>query len=307
MSSSIFNLDILEPTITREAAPTDVRLSEDGSILARSYEYQRDDPKPRTLYREREVAEVAGLPKGCELFSDGVSWKITYTGPNNSFHQTTFPYTIWETAAEATLARKSVGMTQDQLAELAGTTRVTIARHEQPSARTPYRCTPGEGFALMLARDAFLEAVLSTVETVLKTTGTVYDEEHNVAVVGLVGYASDGELIAAHPELADAAWPSVETSLAIVSEVRRRLMDTYLGAKTKADGDVPGIRVVVKSPLEWQCIDGESDLRVDCALPHLTRTDVEVALRQRQEMIANYVRSLNENVSQKEVDARDAK
>lgn len=294
MHSSIFNLDVIEPTITREATPSEVRLDANGTVSVRGYTYGRDDPKPRTLYRERETAEVAGLPKGCGLFSDGVSWKIACTSDDGAFHQTTFPYTNWTTAAEATLARKAVGMTQDQLAELAGTTRVTVARHEQPSARTPYRCTPGEGFALMLARDAFFEAVISTVAAVLEATGTTYDKERNVTVVGLVGYASDGELIAAHPELADAAWPSVETSLAIVNEVRDRLMNTYLGENAKTDGKFPSIRVVVKSPLEWQCIDGESDLRVDCALPHLTRTDIEVAIRKHQESIADYVRSLDE-------------
>lgn len=35
-------------------------------------------------------------------------------------------------------------------------------------------------------------------------------------------------------------------------------------------------------------------MRVNCALPHLTRTDVEVAVRKRQESIADYVRSLYE-------------
>lgn len=282
--------DITKPRITKEDRTQRIIYDNAGNPLGCCRQYENVDMRPRQLTRVKTVINDVTPPKDIELYSDGIAWKANYSNPSTQgFGTVTIPYSNWSTAAMATIARRRIGMTQDQLAELAASARVTIARHEQPDTRTVYSCKPDEGIALMMANEMWLDAITATVDAVIDATGETFDPERGISSVGIVCYTSESELIAAHPELTDAVWPSLDGAIGIVTEVEKRLRERY-DARAKADGlSYSPINVYVKSPLEWQSPEAHTDLRVDCAMPRLTRINVKQEMDQRFTAMCTYV------------------
>lgn len=282
--------DITKPRITKEDRTQRIIYDSAGNPLGCCRRYENADVRPRQLTRVKTAVNDVTPPEEAELYTDGIAWQATYYDPSiKGFSTVTIPYSNWSTAAMATIARRRIGMTQDQLAELADSARVTIARHEQPDTRTVYSCKPDEGMALMIANEMWLDAITATVDAVIDATGETFDPKRGISSVGIVCYTSESELLAAHPELTDAVWPSLEGAIGIVTEVEKRLRERY-DAHAKADGlSHSPIHVYVKSPLEWQSPEAHTDLRVDCAMPRLTRIDVKQAVDHRFAAMYTYV------------------